>query len=61
MSEFGLLAEQVDPTSGELLGNFPQVFSHLGLVHAATALAKAEASARGRTAPARAPGGGPSR
>ena len=39
----GLLAEQVDPTSGELLGNFPQAFSHLGLINAANALAEAEA------------------
>ena len=39
----GLLAEQVDPASGELLGNFPQAFSHLGLINAAQALAEAEA------------------
>ena len=41
----GLLAEQVDPATGELLGNFPQAFSHLGLVNAAQALADAEAAA----------------
>ncbi len=41
-TELGLFAEQVDPTSGELLGNFPQAFSHLGLVNAAQALADAE-------------------
>ncbi len=40
-SELGLFAEQVDPASGELLGNFPQAFSHLGLVNAAQALANA--------------------
>ena len=45
-TELGLLAEQVDPASGELLGNFPQAFSHLGLVNAAQALADAEAAAR---------------
>ena len=38
----GLFAEQVDPRSGELLGNFPQAFSHLGLVNAAQALAEAQ-------------------
>ncbi|CAN5642772.1 glycoside hydrolase family 15 protein [soil metagenome] len=38
----GLLAEQVDATTGELLGNYPQAFSHLGLVNAAQALAEAE-------------------
>ncbi len=38
----GLFAEQVEPATGELLGNFPQAFSHLGLVNAAQALAEAE-------------------
>ncbi len=41
-TDLGLFAEQVDPASGELLGNFPQAFSHLGLVNAAQALADAE-------------------
>lgn len=45
-TELGLFAEQVDPVSGELLGNFPQAFSHLGLVNAAQALADAEAAAQ---------------
>jgi GH15 family glucan-1,4-alpha-glucosidase len=40
----GLFAEQVDSATGELLGNFPQAFSHLGLVTAAQALADAEAA-----------------
>ena len=44
-TELGLLAEQVDPASGERLGNFPQASSHLGLVNAAQALADAEAAA----------------
>ncbi len=34
----GLLAEQVDPESAEPLGNFPQAFSHLGLIQAAVRL-----------------------
>ncbi len=52
-SSLGLLAEQVDPTSGELLGNFPQAFSHLGLINAAAALERAEAEAVATTAAAR--------
>ena len=36
-TELGLLAEQVDPETGALWGNFPQAFSHLGLVNAAQA------------------------
>ncbi|HEX2028488.1 MAG TPA: glycoside hydrolase family 15 protein [Nitriliruptorales bacterium] len=41
-NDLGLLSEQVDPTTGELLGNFPQAFSHIGLVNAAWAIARAE-------------------
>lgn len=44
-NDVGLLAEEVDPASGELLGNFPQAFSHIGLVNAAWAIAQAETAA----------------
>jgi alpha,alpha-trehalase len=37
-NDVGLLAEEVDPHSGELIGNFPQAFSHVGLIQAAIAL-----------------------
>ncbi len=42
-NDLGLLAEQVAPDTAELLGNFPQAFSHLGLVLAAQAVAVAVA------------------
>jgi GH15 family glucan-1,4-alpha-glucosidase len=41
VNDVGLLAEEVDPVAGELLGNFPQAFSHIGLVNAAWAISQA--------------------
>jgi GH15 family glucan-1,4-alpha-glucosidase len=35
----GLFAEQFDPSNGEFLGNFPQAFTHIGLINSALYLA----------------------
>jgi GH15 family glucan-1,4-alpha-glucosidase len=43
-NDLGLLAEEIDTASGELLGNFPQAFSHIGLITAAAALDDARAA-----------------
>lgn len=45
-NDLDLLAEEVDPQTGDLLGNFPQAFSHIGLVNVAWAVSEAERRAR---------------
>ncbi|MEU8378088.1 glycoside hydrolase family 15 protein [Streptosporangium sp. NPDC048865] len=37
-NDVGLLAEEVDSATGEPVGNFPQAFSHIGLINAARAI-----------------------
>jgi GH15 family glucan-1,4-alpha-glucosidase len=44
-NDVGLLAEEWDPVAGRQLGNFPQAFSHIGLVNSALGLARRQESA----------------
>ena len=50
ISPLGLLAEEIDPVSGQQLGNFPQAFSHIGLMNSALRLGWALAKQRAREA-----------
>ncbi len=45
-SPLGLYSEEVDPNSAEFLGNFPQAFSHLGLISAILDLQRAKRDRR---------------
>ncbi len=51
-NDVGLLAEQFDPVEGILLGNFPQAFSHVGLILSALNLARENGPVRKRAAEA---------
>ena len=36
----GLMSEDIDPANGDLLGNFPQAYTHVGLIHSATTIGR---------------------
>jgi GH15 family glucan-1,4-alpha-glucosidase len=48
-NDVGLLSEEYDPNAGELVGNFPQAFSHVGLVNSAFNLHRADKPAEQRS------------
>jgi GH15 family glucan-1,4-alpha-glucosidase len=48
-NDLGLLSEEYDTGRGRLVGNFPQAFSHLALVHTASVLGNAEQTPRAKS------------
>jgi len=54
-NDLGLFAEEIDPQTGDALGNFPQAFTHVGLINAALSLV--ERQGRGGTEEFRRPEG----
>jgi GH15 family glucan-1,4-alpha-glucosidase len=47
-NDVGLLAEEYDPTSKRLVGNFPQAFSHVALINTAHNLSRVRGPAHDR-------------
>ncbi|MEV4681963.1 glycoside hydrolase family 15 protein [Streptomyces kurssanovii] len=45
-SPLGLLSEQIDPTTGAFMGNFPQAFSHIGIIASGVNLERARGGSR---------------
>jgi GH15 family glucan-1,4-alpha-glucosidase len=47
-NDVGLLAEEIDPITGRMLGNFPQAYSHVGLINCALSLSRQKGPAEER-------------
>jgi GH15 family glucan-1,4-alpha-glucosidase len=50
-NDVGLLAEELDPLTGRMLGNFPQAYSHVGLINCALNLSRQAGPAEERAQP----------
>jgi GH15 family glucan-1,4-alpha-glucosidase len=48
-NDVGLLSEEYDPDTKRMLGNFPQAFSHIGLIHTAANLSLEEKPCEARS------------
>jgi len=49
-NDVGLLSEEIDPATGRMLGNFPQAYSHVGLINCALSLSRHSGPAEERSA-----------
>jgi hypothetical protein len=56
----GLLVEEVDPSTARMLGNFPQAYSHIGLINCALNLSRQKGLAEEQAESQRSPTSGAS-
>jgi GH15 family glucan-1,4-alpha-glucosidase len=50
-NDVGLLAEEFEPLTGRMLGNFPQAYSHVGLINCALSLSRLTGPVKERAKP----------